>query len=313
MAELTRPALDDSAMRPMTRWQRVLYSDNFWGWLFVLPATLGIVLFSAGPIVAAFVISLSRWNIVDTPRFIGLGNYVEILTREPLFWTALKNTAYYTAGVIPLQLTIALVIALGLNLGLRGQSLFRTLYFLPSVCSTVALALVWRMLFDYKIGAINEFLDVFNLGPVPWLMKPEWAMPAIIIMSAWQGIGYPVVLWLAGLQGIPQSYYDAAKVDGAGPWQLFRHITWPLLTPTTFFMLIISIIGSFQIFESTFVLTGGGPKHGTYVLVYLIYEDAFTQLNMGRASAVAYVLFFAVLALTIIQLRLQRRWVNYEI
>jgi multiple sugar transport system permease protein len=160
---------------------------------------------------------------------------------------------------------------------------------------------------------LNDLIGIVGLAPVPWLMKPAYAMPAVIIMSAWQGIGYPVLLWLAGLQGIPQSYYDAAKVDGAGPLQLFRHITWPMLTPTTFFMLVISVIGSFQVFESTFVLTAGGPMRATYTLVYFIFEDAFQNFIMGRASATAYVLFFFVFILTVTQLRLQKRWVNYEL
>src|SRR5262245_8812999 len=296
-----------------SRWQRLLYSDDFWGWLFVLPTVIGIVVFAAGPILAAFAISLTRWNIVDPPLFVGLDNYQEVVFQQELFWIALRNTLTYMVGVIPLQMSVALLIALALNQGLRYQALFRTLYFLPSVCSTVALALVWRVLFDYKLGVLNGCLDLVGLAPVPWLMKPSVAMPALIIMSAWQGIGYPTVLWLAGLQGIPQSYYDAARVDGAGPVALFRHVTWPLLTPTTFFMLIIACINSFQVFEGTYVLTGGGPQRATYTLVFFIYEDAFRNFIMGRASAVAYVLFAFILALTVAQLRLQRRWVNYDL
>ena len=296
-----------------SRWQRLLYSDNFWGWLFVLPTVIGILVFAAGPILAAFAISLTRWNIVNPPVFVGLDNYQEVLFEQELFWIALRNTLTYIVGVIPLQMSVALLIALALNQGLRYQALFRTLYFLPSVCSTVALALVWRVLFDYKLGVLNWFLDLVGLAPVPWLMRPSVAMPALIIMSAWQGIGYPTVLWLAGLQGIPQSYYDAAKVDGAGRLALFRHVTWPLLTPTTFFMLIIACINSFQVFEGTYVLTGGGPQRATYTLVFFIYEDAFRNFIMGRASAVAYVLFAFILALTVVQLRLQKRWVNYDL
>jgi len=297
----------------ISRWQRLLYSDNFWGWLFVLPTVIGILVFAAGPILAAFAISLTRWNIVNPPVFVGLDNYQEVLFEQELFWIALRNTLTYIVGVIPLQMSVALLIALALNQGLRYQALFRTLYFLPSVCSTVALALVWRVLFDYKLGVLNWFLDLVGLAPVPWLMRPSVAMPALIIMSAWQGIGYPTVLWLAGLQGIPQSYYDAAKVDGAGRLALFRHVTWPLLTPTTFFMLIIACINSFQVFEGTYVLTGGGPQRATYTLVFFIYEDAFRNFIMGRASAVAYVLFAFIMVLTAVQLRLQKRWVNYDL
>jgi multiple sugar transport system permease protein len=293
--------------------QRVLYSDHFWGWLFVTPTVLGLLLFSGGPIVAALAISLTHWNIVDPPTWVGLGNYATLILGTGLFWTALRNTLTYMVGVIPLQMSLSLLIALGLNRGLRLQNLFRTLYFLPTVCSTVALALVWRVLFDYQLGVLNWLIGSIGLGRVPWLMTPGTAMPAVIIMSAWQGIGYPLVLWLAGLQGIPQSYYDAAKVDGAGRLALFRYVTWPLLTPTTFFMLIIACIGSFQVFEQTFVLTGGGPQRATYTLVYFIYDQAFQEFDMGAASAVAYVLFFFILVLTVLQLRLQRRWVHYEL
>jgi multiple sugar transport system permease protein len=315
MAEV-RDAPGALGVRPVastsTRWQRLLYSDHFWGWLFVLPTVVGLLLFSVGPIVAALLISLSRWNIVSAPTWVGLQNYATLLDTS-LFWVALRNTLTYMAGVIPLQMSLSLLIALGLNQRLHLQNLFRTLYFLPTVCSTVALALVWRVLFDYQLGILNWLIGSVGLGRVPWLMTPGTAMPAVIIMSAWQGIGYPLVIWLAGLQGIPQPYYDAAKVDGAGPLASFRYVTWPLLTPTTFFMLIIACIGSFQVFEQTFVLTGGGPQRATYTLVYFIYDQAFQSFDMGSASAVAYVLFFFILILTILQLRLQRQWVHYEL
>ena len=169
------------------------------------------------------------------------------------------------------------------------------------------------MLFDYQLGVINWLLGFVNVGPIAWLMTPRSAMPAVIIMSIWQSIGYPIVLWLAGLQGIPQNYYDAAKMDGAGRLALFRHVTWPLLTPTTLFMLVVSCINSFQVFEQTYVLTGGGPQRATYTLVYYIYDEAFRNLNMGRASTIGYVLFFFVLLLTMAQLRMQRRWVHYDL
>lgn len=293
-------------------WQRLGNSENFWGYIFLLPTIVGLIAFSAGPILAAAGFSLAKWNIVSPPIWKGLANYQSLL-KERLFWMALRNTLRYMLGAIPLSMLLSLALALVLNQRLRFEALFRTIYFIPSVCSVVALALVWRIMFDKNMGLLNGFLGLLGLDPVPWLLTPATAMPSVIIMSVWNGIGYPVVLWLAGLQAVPQTYYDAAMVDGAGRWARFRHITWPLLTPTTFFMLVISCIGSFQVFAQTFVLTGGGPQRSTYTLVYYIYERAFQDFNMGDACAVAYVLFFFVLLLTIAQFQLQNRWVHYDL
>ena len=293
-------------------WQRLSYSEDFWGYLFLLPTIIGLIVFSAGPIIAAAGFSLTKWNIVSAPVWRGLANYQGLL-KERLFWTALRNTLRYMLGAIPLSMVLSLALALALNQRLRFEALFRTIYFIPSVCSVVALALVWRVIFDSHIGLLNWFIGLFGLDPVFWLLTPATAMPSVIIMSVWDGIGYPVVLWLAGLQSVPQVYYDAAMVDGAGSWARFRHITWPLLSPTTFFMLVISCINSFQVFAQTFVLTSGGPQRSTYTLVYYIYEKAFQDFNMGYACAVAYVLFFFVLILTMVQFRLQSTWVHYDL
>jgi ABC-type sugar transport system permease subunit len=175
------------------------------------------------------------------------------------------------------------------------------------------MAIVWRLMFDRDLGLLNYLLGFVGVERVPWLMTPRTAMPAVIIMSVWQGIGFPTLLWLAGLQGVPQSYYDAAEVDGAGRWAIFRYVTWPFLTPTGFFMLILACINSFQVFQQTFILTQGGPRRSTYTLVYQIYDKAFRNFEMGYACALAYVLFAFVLVLTFFQFRLQGRWVNYEI
>ena len=293
-------------------WHRLTYSDDFWAYLFLTPTILGLLFFSAGPIIAAFGFSLTKWNIVSPAEWRGLGNY-RALFDQKLFWIALRNTLRYMAGAIPLSMGVSLVLALALNQKLRLEALFRTIYFTPSVCSMVALALVWRLLLDRDLGLINYFLGFAGIRKVPWLLTPATAMPGVILMSVWNGIGYPTLLWLAGLQSVPQVYYDAAVVDGADRWAKFRYVTWPFLTPTAFFMLIISCIGSFQVFESTFVLTGGGPQRSTYTLVYYIYDAAFREFNMGFACAIAYVLFFFVLILTVVQFRLQRAWVHYEL
>jgi multiple sugar transport system permease protein len=216
--------------------------------------------------------------------------------------------------VIPLQMSLSLVIALALNRGRRFQTMFRTLFFLPAVCSIVALSLAWRVLFDYRLGLLNWLLQRGGFHPQPWLLAPRTAMISVVLLSAWQGLGYPIVIWLAGLQAIPQDYQDAARADGAGQLRVFRTITLPLLTPTTFFILVISTINSFQVFEQTYVLTpGGGPQRAVYTLVYYIYDEAFQTFAMGRASAIGYVLFLIILALSLVQLRLQRRWVHYDL
>ncbi len=295
-------------------WSRLTRSDSFWGWLFVAPTVIGLLVFSAGPIIAGFVISLTEWNIVSAPRWVGLANYRDLLSGGSLFWTSLRSTTIYTVSVIPLQMSLSLVIALALNRGRRFQTFFRTLFFLPAVCSIVALSLVWRVLFDYRSGLLNWLLQRGGFHPQPWLLAPRTAMISVVLVSAWQGIGYPIVIWLAGLQSIPQDYQDAAKVDGANQLTIFRTITLPLLTPTTFFILIISTINSFQVFEQTYVLTpNGGPQRAVYTLVYYIYDEAFQTFAMGRASAIGYMLFLIILTLSLAQLRLQRRWVHYDL
>ena len=294
--------------------QRLVQSDHFWGWLFVAPTVFGLLAFSIGPIAAGFVISLTEWNIVGSPRWVGLANYRDLLTGETHFWTALRATSIYTICVIPLQMTVSLLIAAGLNQGHRFQTLYRTLFFLPAVCSVVAVALVWRVLFDYRTGLLNWLLKQVGFDAQPWLLSPRHAMTSVVLVSAWQGIGYPIVIWRAGLQGVPKDYSDAAKGDGAARLTVFRTITLPLLTPTTFFILIISTINSFQVFEQTYVLTPeGGPERAVYTLVYYIYDEAFRVFTMGRASAIGYVLFMIIMVLSLIQLRLQRRWVHYDL
>lgn len=292
--------------------QRLSYSEGFWGYLFLTPTILGLLLLNLGPALASGVISLTNWNIVSAPVWAGLANY-ERLLQERLFWKALGNTLRYIVLFVPLSMGVSLVLAMALNQKLRFESLFRTMYFAPSVSSTAALALVWIFIFDYNMGLLNWLLELVGLDRVPWLLRPATAMPALVIMSVWQGIGYPTVIWLAGLQAVPQAYYDACKVDGGGLWSRFRYVTWPLITPTAFFLVITSTIASFKVFQSSFVLTAGGPQRSTYTLVYYIYEQGFELYQMSYASAVAYVLFLLILVVTAIQWTAQNRWVHYGV
>jgi len=301
-----------NAASSVSIWQRINYSENFWGYLFLLPTILGLIFFTIGPILAAFGLSLMRWNLVDVPKWVGTTNY-EVLLNDKLFWKSLWNTFRYMVLAIPMEMALSLLFAIAMNQKLRGQAIFRTIYFIPGICSIVAMALVWRQIFDYKMGILNMVIRFLGFAPVPWLMSADTAMPSIVMMTVWQGVGYPMLLWLAALQAVPQTYYDAALVDGAGRWDIFRYITWPFITPTAFFMLVIDIIASFQVFQQTFVLTGGGPQRSTYTLVYYIYDKAFRNFLLGDASAAAYVLFFIMLALTLFQFRMQKQWVNYEL
>jgi multiple sugar transport system permease protein len=283
------------------------------GYLFLLPNLVGFVIFTAFAVVASAAISLTTWDLLSDPVFVGFDNYVELLTDDPLFRTVLWNTFYFTVVSVPASTVIALGLALLFNTGLRAVPLFRTAYFLPVITATVVVALVWRWFFNPDFGILNYVL--YQLGvdsPPNWLASRTWAMPSVIILSVWKQVGYNMVIFLAGLQAIPATLYEAAAIDGAGRWSRFRNITLPMLTPTTFFVLVISIIGSLQVFDAVLGLTDGGPANATRTMVYHIWEEAFVFLEMGYAAAVAWILFLCVFLVTVVQWKLQGRWVHYE-
>lgn len=280
------------------------------GFAFLLPSFVHLLIFLLTPIAFAIYLSAHNWEIIVAHKpFIGADNFVEMF-RDYAFWNALKNTLMYSLNV-PFGMALALGVAVMLNLKLRGVHLLRTLYFLPSVSSFVAIALVWRLLYEPQIGLANFILDLLHLPKSLWLNSPDTAMLALIIMSIWLGLGYQMVIFLAGLQGIPSSLYEAAMIDGASPWQRFRTITLPLLQPTTFFIFITSIIGSFQVFTAIYVMTGGGPARSTDVVVHHIYQAAWNNLRMGYASAMSLVLFVIIMAATWLQFRVLGKHVEY--
>ena len=285
--------------------------------LFLLPNVVGFLVFMVGPLLASLGFSLLDWNLLSAPDVVWLGNYLELF-RDAEFWRSLRATFYYLVGSVPLGLVLSLALALALNQRIRGIRFFRTVYFIPVVSSMVAVALMWRWMYNPTSGILNYMLnETFAFLRLPlrapdWLQSPVWAMPAIILMSVWKGMGYNMVLFLAGLQGIPRHLYEAAEIDGASNQRQFWTITLPLLTPTTFFVLIMSIIGSFQVFEQAYIMTQGGPVRSTVTTVYYIYENGFEWHKMGYASAVAWVLFALILGVTLIQWRTQERWVFYE-
>ncbi|MHB1294166.1 MAG: carbohydrate ABC transporter permease [Anaerolineae bacterium] len=291
-------------------WQRLTWSESFWAFWFILPSMIGLALVIIS-VVYGFGISFTNWDILSPPRWRALGNYQELLFDDKLFWKTMANTAYYAIGVVPLGTMLALLAAVIMNQGLKGQTIFRSVYFLPTVSSGIAIALLWQWLYNTNFGLINWMLMSIGLPKISWLGDRRVAMIAVIIMSIWRGLGYNMVLFLAGLQGIEKDYFEAATIDGASRWQSFRHITFPLISPTTFFIVVLSIIGSFQVFEATYIMTGGGPFYSTYTIVLYIFEKGFRFFQMGYASALAYLLFLVIMLLTVFQLRMEKRWVHY--
>ncbi|HEY65375.1 MAG TPA: sugar ABC transporter permease [Caldilineae bacterium] len=281
--------------------------------LFIAPNMIGLVVFILGPVIAGFLLSFTKWDMLSPPEWIGLENYRALLFDDPLFWLTLKNTLYYTVLVIPIGTTISLGLALALNTSLKGVAIYRTIFFIPVVASAVAVAVVWKWVFQPDFGLLNALLRSIGIKPQGWLNDPSQAMPSVAAVAIWQGMGYNMVIFLAGLKGIPRHLYEAAALDGARGWQRFWYITLPLLTPTLFFVLIMSIISSFQVFAQVFVMTQGGPGNATRVYVYYLWENAFSWFKMGYASAMAYILFLIILVITILQVKFLGRRVQYEL
>lgn len=278
--------------------------------LFLLPNFIGFLFFIEIPIVSSFFLSFTQWDLISKPKWVGLQNYTNLL-KDPEFWAALKHTIYFIIGYLPTVMVLALGIALILNKKIKGRLFFRAAYFIPVISSWVAVSLIWKWLFNPSYGLINYALSIFGFEGLAWLHDPAWAMPAIIITSIWKDLGFVMVIYLAGLQGISSTYYEAAEIDGASSLQKFWYITLPLLNPTTFFVLIISLINSFQVFDQVMIMTGGGPAGATSVLVERIYNHAFRYFEMGYASAISWVLFLLIFIVTALQMKYQKRWVDY--
>jgi multiple sugar transport system permease protein len=287
--------------------QRAEWRD---GWLFASPFLLGVLVFWVGPMLYSLYLVVHEWDMLGPPQFVGLGN-LQQAWEDPLFWKSLSNTAYYTFFGVPLQLAVALLLAIALNQGIRGQSIYRTIFYLPSITPAVASAVVWSQMFNVDFGVLNNILRVFGIAPVKWLFDPNVAKPAFILMSLW-AVGPQMVIFLAGLQSIPAELQEAAALDGAGSWQRFRTITLPLLSPVLFFNLVIGIIGSLQVFTAAFVLTSGGPQNATLFMVLYIYLQGFRQFQMGYAATLAWILFWIIMFFTFLQFRVANRWVYYE-
>lgn len=281
------------------------------GWLFVAPWLIGFLFFSAGPMLVSLGLSFTKYDL-HKAQFVGAENYRRLFFDDPLFWKSLSVTVTYAFVAVPLGIAGSLALALLLNLNVRGQKIFRTLFYLPSIVPAVASALVWLWMFDANHGPLNRVLGFFGFAPIAWLQDQRFALAAFVIMSLWGIGGGRMIIFLAGLQGIPESYYEAAKLDGAGTWRQFRSVTLPLLSPVIFFNCILGFIGAFQVFTSSYVMTGGGPNHATAFYALYLFQNFFDYLKLGKASAMAWVLFVILLAVTGIQFWGSRKWVYYE-
>jgi multiple sugar transport system permease protein len=286
--------------------------ETITGYLFLLPNILGFLIFSSVPVLVTLAISLLDWDLIRAPRFVGLDNYIKLLTDDALFRKVLFNTGYYVLGTVPAGVILSLLLALAMNANVKGIAVYRAIFFIPVISASVAVAMMWRWLYNTDFGLINVLLTSIGLKGIPWLSSTACAMPSVILMAIWKSLGYNMLIFLAGLQGIPIHLHEAAAIDGANSFQRFRHITVPLLAPTTFFVLIISGINSFQVFDLAFVLTRGGPGDATNTMVMYIYNQAFQFFHMGYAASIAWVLFAIIFVVTLCQHQLQKRWVHYE-
>jgi len=277
---------------------------------FLLPSAIPLLLFVLGPMVAAAFVSMTKWNLIAPPTFVGLDNYAKLLT-DPRTADVFLHTIFYIVGYLPLVYVGGLALALALNTALKGRAFLRGIYFLPVVTSWIVVALVWRWLLSPSNGVVNTALGWFGIDGPGWWTDPFWAMPSIILASAWKDLGFVMIILLAGLQAINTDYYEAAKLDGAGWWRRLFSVTLPLLSPSTFFVLVISLINGFQVFDQVYAMTGGGPAGSSTVVVQQIYDLTFRYGKAGEASALSWLLFIVILAITLIQVRGQRRWVNY--
>jgi multiple sugar transport system permease protein len=281
------------------------------GYLFISPWLIGFVVLTAGPMLAAFVLSFTNYDVVSTLDFVGLQNFSDILTNDQMFFIAVRVTIIYVLVSVPIGIALSFAIALLLNQPIAGQRVLRTVYYLPSLVSGVAVSILWIWIFQPDFGVLNTFLKLVGIQGPKWLFSEDWALPALILMSFWS-VGGPLFIYLAALQAIPTNLYRAASVDGANWWMRFRYITVPMMTPILFFNLVMGIIASFQTFTAAYVMTQGGPNHATLFYILYLYQNAFQYLKMGYAAALALILFAIILFFTLLVFRSSAAWVYYE-
>lgn len=291
--------------------KNVFRKKSLYGYLFISGPFIGLILFAVIPIVYSFYISFTQFDLFNPEVFIGLENYKKMLTDDPLFWKSIINTIYSAIGV-PIGLVISLLIATALNRKIKGINFFRTAFYIPSVCSVVAVTLMWKWIFNSDYGVLNNILGFFKIQGPDWLNSTTWAMPSLIIQGVWGGLGVGMILYIAALKNVPKVYYEAAELDGAKKWQQLKYITIPSISPTTFYLLITGLIGAMQAFVPFMIMTNGGPDYSTTTIVLYLYQNAFQYMNMGYASAMAWVLFIIIMILTLINFKFSSKWVHYD-
>jgi multiple sugar transport system permease protein len=302
---------DLPAARRTTRRRSRVVRENLLGYAFILPVVLGLLIWTFGPMLASAYYSLTDYNLLKPPVFVGVENYVNLFTNDDLFIQSVSVTARYVLMFVVASQVMSLALAILLTQKVRFLNLFRTLFYLPIVIPYIASALLWRYLFDKDVGPINAVLGVAGIQGPSWLGSPQWALVSLVIISVWGG-AVSTIIYVAGLQQVPEELYEAARIDGAGSVQQFRHVTIPLLSPTILFNVVTTVIGAFQFFVPAYVLTDGGPVHSTYVYNLNLYDKAFGWLQMGYASAMAWVLFAVILVMTGLIFRSSPGWVHYE-
>ena len=305
VAELAQPAVQS---RP--RWSGRTRDQTIWGYLMIAPMMTGFAIFFLIALLASLYLSFTDWKVISTPNWVGFNNYLR-LPKDPVFMESLRNTAMLTVPNVVLRLLFSMLLAIALNTNIRFRAFYRTLFFMPVLTMPVAIATIWKWLFDPGFGPVNAQLGRMGLPKPEWLNQPQTAVIAVVIVLLWSGVGYDMVIFLAGLQNIPREYYEAAQLDGASSFRQFRDITLPLLTPTTFFLSVVAIIGSLQVFDLVYVMTRVGNINRFPTIVYYIYEEGFQNFRMGYAVSMAWILLLVILAFTLLQFWLQRRWVHY--
>lgn len=291
---------------------RLRRQEELMAWLFIAPVVLGVIIFQIYPTLFSLVISFTRWNLLTPPKWVGPANFIELFTADRVFFKTMLNTTLYVLGVVVPGMVLAIIFASFLNTNIRGKTLYRAIYFIPVVAPTVAVALLWQWIYEANFGVLNSILRMIGIQGPSWLGSTRYALLSIIIEAIWAGLGFSIVIFLAGLQGISKDYYEAAEIDGANAIQKLIHITLPLLSPITFFVVVTGVIGAFQVFDIPFVMTLGGPANATQMVVMYLYVNAFRIQKMGLASALAYVIFLVIIVLTFLNFRLSKRWVFYE-
>lgn len=302
----TRGDMSVRAARPRAHRGRATRVQRRWGWAMVTPAIVHNTIFFALPVIMMIILGFTNYSLLGQTKWIGLRNYHDLI-KDPVFRTALVNTVLYTLAVVPVAMAIAIVLAVALNQDIRGRAVYRTLYYVPVVTATVAVATVWKWIYEPDVGVANALLGLVGIGPVRWLTSTTSALPAIMIVGVWQGLGTKIVVYLAALQGVNRSLIEAARIDGASRWAVFRHVTWRALGPAHFFVLITSLIQSFQVFDQVYIMTQGGPVNATRVLTFDVYTNAFQKLSLGYASAESVVMFLIIVIFVAVGARVLRR------